>query len=182
MNRWRVFRRALASASVLLLVVALIGVPVYVRPQIDQLRPADAIFVLGGQYLDRYPFGLALASQGLASTVVLSNPDGASNKRVYDTCIHPPPKITVMCFAPDPSTTKGEGRELRRLAAQYGWKTVIVVTFGPHLSRARYILRQCFDGDLVVVASPARLTPVAWAYQYLYQTAGYVRAVLQPGC
>jgi uncharacterized SAM-binding protein YcdF (DUF218 family) len=86
------------------------------------------------------------------------------------------------CFSPDPFTTKGEGRELRRLAAQYGWTTVIVVTSVPHISRARYILEQCFDGDLIMAASPAELSFPDWAFQYLYQTAGYVRAVLQPGC
>ena len=75
-----------------------------------------------------------------------------------------------------------EGRELRRMASQNGWRTIIVVTFRPHISRARFILDQCFDGDLVMVASPAQLSVPKWAFQYAYQTAGYVRAVSQPGC
>ena len=83
---------------------------------------------------------------------------------------------------PDPSTTKGEGRTLRQLADENGWRTVIVVTFTPHVSRARFILAQCFDGALIMAASPGPTSALSWAFQYLYQTAGYVRALLQPGC
>ena len=86
------------------------------------------------------------------------------------------------CITADPPTTKGEGRELRRLAEKYNWRTVIVVTFRPHISRARFILKSCFGGDLVMVATPAHLSVAEWAYQYVYQTAGYVRAMLEPGC
>ena len=68
------------------------------------------------------------------------------------------------------------------MAAQYGWRTVIVVTFRPHISRARFILEHCFDGELVMVASPAHISLLSWAYQYVYQTAGYLRAALQPEC
>ena len=73
------------------------------------------------------------------------------NRSLADYCATRHPGLDLHCFVPDPPTTKGEGRELRRLAAQYGWRTVIVVTFRPHISRARFILEQCFDGDLVMV-------------------------------
>jgi len=68
------------------------------------------------------------------------------------------------------------------LAGQYGWRTVIVVTFRPQISRARFILEHCFDGDLVMVSSPAHIRVPRWAFEYVYQTAGYLRAALQPGC
>jgi uncharacterized SAM-binding protein YcdF (DUF218 family) len=164
------------------IVSAIVGLPVYVRPQTDALRHADAIIILGGEYEARYPFGIALASEGWASTVVVSNPNGKADRWLTNRCANPPSGITLQCFVPDPSTTKGEGRELRRLASQNGWKTIIVVTFGPQISRARYILQQCFDGALVMVASPADISVPRWAFQYVYQTAGFVRAVLQPGC
>jgi hypothetical protein len=32
------------------------------------------------------------------------------------------------------------------------------------------------------VAIPVQLSVFEWAFHYVYQTAGYVRAVLQPGC
>ena len=83
---------------------------------------------------------------------------------------HRTPSSDLYCFVPDPPTTKGEGRELRRLAARDGWRTVIVVTFRPHISRARFILERCFDGDLIMVASPGRISLPRWASEYVYQT------------
>ena len=71
---------------------------------------------------------------------------------------------------------------MQRLASEHGWRTVIVVTFRPHASRARYILEKCFDGELVMVPNPTPISVRRWAFEYLYQTAGYVRALLQPGC
>ena len=178
----RPFRRLVVSACLLLTAAVIAGLPVYVRPQIDQLRHADAVLILGGFGDLRYPFGSDLASKGWAPNVVVSNPHGTDDPWLTGFCAAPHPEFDLQCFAPDPPTTKGEGRELRRLASQYGWRTVIVVTFRPHISRARFILEQCFDGDLIMVASPAHINVPRWAFEYVYQTAGYSRAALQPGC
>lgn len=164
------------------IVAAIAGYPVYVRPQIDPLRHADAILVLGGQGYDRYRLGLELGDEGWADAVVVSNPNGPEDAWLTNYCATAETRFELHCFRPAPETTKGEGRELHRLAAQYGWRTVIVVTYRPHISRARFVLQQCFDGELVMVESPTRISVAQWAYQYLYQTVGYVRAVLQPGC
>lgn len=179
---WRYLRRGAVSLCVLLTVVAVAGTPVYVWPQVDQPRHADAIFILGGYGDRRYPFGLNLAMEGWASDLVVSNPIGPNDQWDRDYCTSPPPRLRMHCFTPDPPTTRGEALELRRLSQRHGWRTVIVVTFRPHISRARYILERCFDGDLVMVASPARVSPVRWTFEYVYQTAGYLRAALRPGC
>ena len=51
----------------LVLIAAVIGgLSVYVRPQVDPLRHADAIFVLGGDGFSRYAFGIDLGMQGWA--------------------------------------------------------------------------------------------------------------------
>jgi uncharacterized SAM-binding protein YcdF (DUF218 family) len=181
-GRGRRILRWVLSVCLVLIAAAIAGLPVYVRPQVDPLRHADAILILGGAAYARYPFGFELGLQGWAPMVVVSNPNGARDPWLNKYCVTPHPGVNVRCFVPDPPTTKGEGRELRRLAAQYHWRTVIVVTFRPHISRARFILEQCFAGDLIMVASPARISPLNWAFQYVYQTVGYVRAALQPGC
>ncbi len=50
----------------------------------------------------------------------------------------------------------------------------------PHVSRSRYIINRCWDGDIDVVADPPRPLPVwVWAANYVWQTAGYVRAQFQ---
>jgi uncharacterized SAM-binding protein YcdF (DUF218 family) len=181
-RRRQSFRRALVSVCLLLIVAVIAGLPVYVRPQVDRLRHADAILILGGPKNYRYKFGFDLGAQGWAPNVVVSNPTEGHDRWLARACAAPHLGFRLYCFAPDPPTTKGEGRELRRLAAQHGWRTVIVVTLRPHISRARFILKQCFDGELVMVAIPTHLSIPIWAFHYVYQTAGYVRAVLQPGC
>ena len=157
-HRRRRFRRVLVWVCLLLVVAALAGLPVYVRPQVDRLRHADAILVLGGPDYRRYTFGLDLGEQGWAPNVVISNPKGAGDPWLTRFCATPQAGFDLHCFTPDPRTTKGEGRELRRLASQHGWRTVMVVTLRPHISRARFILEHCFDGELVMVASPVRHT------------------------
>lgn len=169
-------------ACVLSIVAAVAGLPVYVRPQIDSLRRADAILILGGFGDSRYSYGLDLGLQGWAPNLVVSNPIGATDQWERNFCTAPPPRLTLHCFVPDPPTTKGEGLELRRLAEQYGWHTVIVVTFRPHISRARFILERCFLGDLIMVESPEHVPLSRWVFEYFYQTTGYLRAVLERGC
>lgn len=180
---WRRLRVRWAVMPVCLLLIAAVigGLPVYVGPQVDPLRHADAILVLGGHGFRRYPFGIDLGMRGWAPKVVLSNP-GADNEWLTQACNAPRSGIEVVCFEPDPPTTLGEGRELHRLAERYGWRSVIVVTFTPHISRARFILQRCFNGELIMVASPTHMSLLDWVFEYAYQTAGYVRAVLQPGC
>jgi uncharacterized SAM-binding protein YcdF (DUF218 family) len=174
--RWSLILLVLVSA------VALAGVPVYVRPQIDRLRHADAILILGGYEYDRYPVGLGLAREGWAPAVAVSNPTGSNDPWLTEYCAEPHKQFELYCFIPDPLTTAGEARQLRRLAAEHGWRTVIVVTFPPQISRARYIIEQCFDGDLIMFASPPRPSLARWAFEYAYQTGGYLKAVLQPAC
>lgn len=178
---WRWIRRAAALCCALVVVGALAGYPVYINPRIDPVRHADAIIVLGGPSYGRYPLGLELGAHGWAPTVVISNPNGDRDPWLARQCAAKQ-DFELYCFVPDPATTKGEGRELRRLAAERGWKTVIVVTFRPHVSRARFILEQCFDGQLLMTAPMDHLSAGRWALEYLYQTLGYLRAVLQPGC
>jgi uncharacterized SAM-binding protein YcdF (DUF218 family) len=186
-RRWRRVRRLLVLLCTLFIVAVLAGLPVYVRPQIDPLRHADAILVLGGRDYDRYAFGRGLGEQGWAPIVVLS-----IDRWRTGFCATAHPHFDLRCFIPDPPTTRGEAQELHRLATNYGWRTIIVVTYRPHISRARFILEQCFDGNMVMVESPGgsgvtggravKLSTLGWAYQYLYQTAGYARAVLEPAC
>jgi hypothetical protein len=180
---WRRLRVRWVMVGVCLLLIAAVigGLPVYVRPQVDPLRHADAILVLGGDGFSRYPFGVDLGMQGWAPKVVLSSP-GSNKGWLTKACDTPHSGVEVDCFVPDPPTTRGEGRGLRRLAQRYGWRSVIVVTYTPQISRARFILQRCFDGELIMVASPTHISLLGWPIEYVYQTAGYVRAVLQPGC
>lgn len=62
-------RRVVVSACLLLTAAVVAGLPVYVRPQIDRLRHADAMLILGGADYRRYRFGFDLGAQGWAPNV-----------------------------------------------------------------------------------------------------------------
>ncbi|MHA3702256.1 YdcF family protein [Jatrophihabitans sp. YIM 134969] len=152
-------------------------------PRVENAAPVDAVLVLGG--LDgtaRTQRALDMARGGLADTVILSMPVGTTDTLAVATCERPPVDLDVMCFRPDPSTTRGEARELRRLAEQHGWTRVAVVTSTYHVSRSRMIIARCYSGTLLMVPSRESTSVAMWAYQWLYQTAGYAKAEVLRGC
>jgi hypothetical protein len=40
------------------------------------------------------------------------------------------------------------------------------------------LLEQCFDGDLVILASPPNISVPRWAFEYVDQSAGYARGAV----
>ncbi len=178
LRRAGIFAGALLA---LILLIGLAGLPVYVRPQTDPLRNADAIVVLGGTAYERFDIGLDLAQRGYAPTLLISRSTGLDDHEMDRYCAGRF-DFTVSCFVPDPWTTEGEAQEIRRRAQQFGWRHLIVVTYTPHVSRARYIVAKCFDGELTMVASPSASGLRFWTWMYLRQSAGYLRAFLSPDC
>ncbi|MGZ8176955.1 YdcF family protein [Williamsia sp. SKLECPSW1] len=177
-----VVARVVVVAIALVITVAAAGLPLYVFPVVaDSPRPVDVIMVLGGRQDGREAYAISLAEQGLAKTVLVSDPytrPDAYMEAVCDT----PHSVRVVCFDPQPRTTRGEARFLRDEAQRHGWRSAMVVTFSPHVTRADYIIGRCFTGDLVMVDYRERLSLDYWAWMYAYQTAGFVRAALQSGC
>ncbi|MGW6336485.1 YdcF family protein [Nocardia rhamnosiphila] len=176
-RRWRVPLALLVLATL----AAVAGWPVFVRPQVDPLRRADAIVVLGGTPYERFDVGLELARQQWAPEVLIAASTGLDDPRMDRYCRTGYP-FRVTCFEPHPWTTRGEAQEIRRRAEAGGWRHIIVVTFTPHVSRARYIVGRCFDGELTMIASPSRTDPVFQAWMYVRQTAGYLKAFTESGC
>ncbi len=157
---------------VAVLVVALW--PVYVRPEVDEPARADAILVLGGAHDGREELGLRLARDGYAPVVVFSDP--YEHSPLMNRICHGGYSFRVECFDPRPRTTLGEGRELAARARAGGWHRVIVVTWTPHISRARYILGKCWDGDILLADARPHISLPRWAYNFAYQSAGYLKA------
>lgn len=178
-RRWH--RLILQVAPTVIAVLALAGLPVYVNPQIDELRHADAILVIGGHGFDRYPYGMTLAWQKWAPNLVLSNGQ-TGDTWLNRFCSEPPAEFKVYCFAPEPATTLGEARAIKKLAAEHNWHSLIVVTARPHISRARLILERCFSGEISMVEGPDPISWRRWIYEYVYQTAGFIRAMFERDC
>ncbi len=171
-------------AVICLAVVATLGVMGFVlfnRPHADPLTKADAIIVLGGENDGRLQYGLGLAEQGYADTVVLSNSYNDQPADLPDfnrACASGTATLTVICFVPSPYTTRGEAMYLARLAKQNNWTHVIVVSWNYHMVRARYIFEQCFDGNVIMRPVPRTydFTLVRWAWEYAYQYTALIKA------
>lgn len=182
--------RALGIVAVICLgAVAVLGAAGFVlfnRPHADPLSKADAIIVLGGENDGRLQYGLSLAEQGYANTVVLSNAYSERPDVLPDferACASGTATITVVCFIPSPFTTRGEAMYVEQLAKQHNWTHVIVVSWNYHMVRARYIFHQCFSGSVTMAPVPRTydFTPVRWAWEYAYQYTALVKAFVL-GC
>lgn len=171
------------AAVVVVAAVVGAGWPVVVDPQLDPVSTADAVVVLGGSDVDgRAEQGLKLVQSGVADQLVLSDPYRSERTRTAKLCRASYPGVEITCFAPDPSTTLGEAQRIRDLARARGWRSIVVVTGVYHVSRARWIISSCFDGRITMTAPEDRPGLLEWAYQYVYQSAGYVKAALQTRC
>jgi hypothetical protein len=86
----------------------------------------------------------------------------------------------VICFQPHPTTTQGEARSLRDLAAKMGWKSVAVIVSTDQLRRARLLTRRCYGGRLAMVATPR--PKLALMGSAPYEWAATVKAFFNRGC
>jgi uncharacterized SAM-binding protein YcdF (DUF218 family) len=184
-GRRRLIRWIVLGVTAAVILTWLIGgYFVVVSPVTNRLEPADAIVVLGPPDSDgRTDYAIELAERHYAPVVAISVESnlqqalkGACNGRA-------PSGITAMCFQASPETTQGEARQIKAYAAEYGWKRIIVVTSSYHVSRARLIVQRCFKGQVLMESPPVGHSIATIAYQYLYQSAGYVKALtITTGC
>ena len=155
-------RRFLVAVEAIVVVIAIcllaMGVGGYVlftNAKVDELQRADAIIVLGGEHDGREDYGLSLARDHWAPTVVISNPYWPGDTVMQRVC-RTAGDIEVTCRRPSPLTTRGEADMMRQLARERGWAKIIVISWRYHLPRARLIFRQC---------SPTILSrPSCWPY------------------
>ena len=146
----------------------------------DQGMPArvSAIVMLNGPG-DRLDTALNLAWQHRAPFVVISR--GSPVYGHGGDCAPSIPHVTVICFDPNPSTTKGEAEYVGRLARKYHWQSIALVTITPQDSRGRLRVERCFAGPVYVVTAPLSLS--SWPYQIAYEWGATAKAlILQRSC
>jgi uncharacterized SAM-binding protein YcdF (DUF218 family) len=180
-RRRRVRRLTLVVGSLVVAVLLVVGVKVYVYPDQEVPDRADAIIVLGGFGTKPIHKGFALATEGVADTVVVSDPYDPNTTISRDACAETH-DFEVLCFRPNPNTTQGEARQIRVLMEERGWDTVVVVTARYHVSRARVIVGRCVPTGVSMVAATTPTGLDDWAYNFFYQTAGFVKLVFTSGC
>jgi uncharacterized SAM-binding protein YcdF (DUF218 family) len=122
----------------------------FVSPDTDAPGVADAVVVLSGDYGDRFASALALMDRRVAPTLVhVGDPDFAA---VEDRC-ETKQAFEVVCLRPRPDSTRAEARALARLVSQRRWRSVVVVTSLPHVTRTRLLFDRCVEGVVRVVGS-----------------------------
>ena len=60
----------------------------------------------------------------------------------------------VICFKPNPPTTQGEAEDASRIARNYGWTSMVLVTTEDQVWRAHLRFQRCFCGQIDDVAAP----------------------------
>lgn len=128
----------------------------FVWPPQDPVARADAVVVLSGSRVERLPRGLAVLRRTGTPTLVISGGYDRRWRQARRLCTGRP-RLRVLCFTPDPNSTRGEAEEVARIAARRGWRSVIVVSSTYHVVRARLLFRRCFRGRIAVVGAHPRL-------------------------
>lgn len=167
----RLIRRALIVAVAAVVVVGVVGLPLYVFPSSHAPAHADLIYIIGPPTKERIADAEQLRAAGVADRVLVSvprtGPDSASRLGFCH-------RSYVTCDTPDPFTTRGEAAMLSAYAAPD--EQVVVLTFTPHVARTRYIFGMCAASPVDVVAVDEKMTLGRWIYNYAYQSAAFVKA------
>lgn len=169
-RRRRRIRRALAALAAVIVVFCLITARLFVWPTSGMSVHVSAVVMLAGPG-DRLPVALGLARQHRAPVLVVSR----GNQGYGGPCPPPVPGVTLICFEPDPATTQGEAKALGRMARQFHWRSVVLVTTRTQDTRARIITERCFGGSTYVVTAPLPLSE--WPYEIAYGWGALFKAV-----
>ena len=121
----------------------------FLLPTDDVPRDPDVVVVLGGYGPERAELGIKVAER-FGAKLVLSSSAAEFGEQQGRTC-----GVDAICIEPEPETTRGEAREISRLAEREGWRHVTVTTSAAHTSRSRFLFRQCL-GDRVTVVGTVR--------------------------
>lgn len=141
--------------------LAALSVPLFITYDDDPAARADAVIVLSGNK-KRLPVALELMRRGVAPTLVVSYGLDPDHPRAGRVCMTRQ-AFAVLCPKPDPFSTRGEAELIARLAAERGWRSLVVVTSRFHLLRTRLLVERCYDGSVAMVGTPIE----AWRLPYL---------------
>jgi uncharacterized SAM-binding protein YcdF (DUF218 family) len=125
-------------------------------PRHDAVR-ADAAVVLAGARGPRLAKGMELVHDGVAPVLVVSDGWSATWPEANRLCAGRRTPVPVVCFHPEPYSTRGEAEAFARMAEQRGWQSVVVVSSRYHLLRARMLFERCYDGTVDTAASKGSL-------------------------
>jgi hypothetical protein len=85
------------------------------------------------------------------------------------------PGVKLICFDPDPGTTRGEAEFIGKLSRQYHWRSLVLVTINGQDTRARILVGRCFTGSIYAVTAAVPMSN--WPYQIAYGWGALVKAL-----
>ena len=144
-----------------------------VWPQQGMPLHVDAIVMLDGPG-DRLDTALDLAWAHRAPTIVISR--GSPRWGHGSVCAPKIPRVKVICFDPNPATTRGEAEFASRLATRYHWHSIVLVAITPQDTVARLRAERCFRGKIYVINAP--LPAYDWPYEIAYEWGSTIKALL----
>jgi uncharacterized SAM-binding protein YcdF (DUF218 family) len=145
----------------------------FIWPQRGMPAHVDAIVMLNGPG-ERLDKALYLAWTHRAPIIVISR--GSRYWGHGSICAPKMPGVKVICFDPNPPTTRGEAEFAGRLAKRYHWHSIVLVTTTPQDTRARLRVQRCFQGNIYVVTAP--LPVHEWPYAIAYEWGATFKALL----
>jgi hypothetical protein len=164
------WRRALAVMAAIVVAFCAVTARLLVWPAQGMPARVSAIVMLAGPG-DRLPVALKLAREHRAPVLAVSR----GNQGYGGPCPSPVPGVKLICFEPSPATTQGEAAALGRMARQFRWNSVVLVTTRTQDTRARIITERCFGGSTYVVTAPLPLGQ--WPYVIAYGWGALFKAV-----
>lgn len=134
------------------LILAFVGLSgrLFVFPKTDSPRRADAVIVLAGARKPRLNKGLELMRKKVAPTLVISDAPVYGWPEAKRLC-EGRATYKVLCFRPEPYSTRGEAEHIAELVDQHRWRSIVVVTSTFHVTRARMLVKRCVDDAKVYV-------------------------------
>lgn len=180
-GRHRLVRVAAACACAVVVALAVASYVLFVRAGSDGPGHADAVVVLAGGRGERLARAQTLMARDVAPTIAISNGNQPGWHDANRLC-EGAQRFRVICFRPQPQTTRGEAEAIRRLARDNGWRRVVIVTSTYHLTRARMLVRRCYDGHTSFVGATPRDGIVGWAKRIVHEWFGLAEAVVVRGC
>lgn len=169
-------RRALTVMIALFVAFGAVTARLLVWPAEGMPARVSAIVMFAGPG-DRLPVALRLAREHRAPMLVVSR----GWHGYGGPCPPPVPGVKLICFEADPGNTRGEAEFTGRLARQYHWNSVVLVTTRTQDTRARVIMERCYDGPIYVITAPFSRSD--WPYEIAYGWGALAKAlVLNRSC
>ncbi len=120
----------------------------------ESLVPAGAIVVFpGGRKADeRLELAVELAEKELAPVLFIAT-DVKQTDLEAAICDGSSYSFPTECRLSSPVNTFGNAVVTAEVAAEQGWRSVILVTSDCHIARSHMLLQRCFDGDIETAVS-----------------------------